>query len=350
MKSGRRPRGKTRIVTGLNVVRAGRKDGLDRWYVYAWKGGPCIHRCIGARPVIDMAMLARAEEARRTISGAAHRDTLEELITTYRAAPEFNSLRESTKRDYRLWLNRISQEWGTAPLGAFEDRRMRGDILEWRNRWASQPRTADKAVVMLGTLLAHGVECGRLAINVAAGIRHLHSADRSDQIWERRHMRAFARAPKHLRNALLLAGLTGLRLGDLVHVEWGNVGKTAIVWTTAKRGKRAVIPLLPETRALLDRIGKTAAKKEGPILRNSRGEPWTESGLGTVFQRTKPKGFDRRIHDLRGTFATRLIMAGLTDDQAAMIMGWSAKRIAEIRARYVNEERVVIELAARLSA
>lgn len=332
-------------MTGLHVVRKPTK-GLDRWYVYAWRGGPCVHTCTGDRPVIDMALIAKANAARLDRADL-HFDTLEEIITAYRAAPAYESLKPSTKRDYRLWLDRISAKWGTTPLEAFEDRRMRRDIIDWRNQWAGQPRTADKATVMLGTLLSYGVEIGLLSINVASGIKHLHSVDKSDEIWERRHMRAFARAPKHLRNALILAGLTGLRLGDLVKLEWSSVGANAIIFArTSKRGGRAVIPLLPETRRLLARLGD----RTGTVLKNSRGKAWTDNGLGTVFQKCKPQGFDRTIHDLRGTFATRLIMAGLTDEQAAMVLGWTAKRIAAIRARYVNEERVIISLAEKLSA
>lgn len=332
-------------MTGLHVVRKRTKTG-DRWYVYAWRGGPCIHQCEGARPVIDMALIAKANAA-KSEQPDRHFDTFEEIITAYRAAPEFEALKPSTKRDYRLWLDRASAKWGPIPLEAFEDRRMRKDIIEWRNQWAGQPRTADKASVMMGVLLGYGVEIGLLSINVAAGIKHLHSVNKSDQIWERSHYRAFARAPRHLRNALWLAGLTGLRLGDLVRLDWEQVGQKAIIIDrTRKRGGRAVIPLLPETKALLGRLGE----RSGRVLKNSRGEGWTESGLGSVFQKAKPEGFDRTMHDLRGTFATRLIMAGLTDEQAAMILGWTAKRIASIRARYVNEERVIISLAERLSA
>lgn len=339
-------RRRNKVVTGLNVVRSKNKAG-ERWYVYAWKGGPCIHRSDNMRPVIDATIMAKAEQARRDSTGKRHFDTLDEIIDMYRAAPEYAKLRDSTKKDYRLWLDRISTKWGYASLEAFEDRMMRKDIIAWRNGWAAQPRTADKAAAMMSTLLAFGVDNGLLAINVAADIKHLHHVDKSDEIWERHHMRAFARKPKHLRNALLLAGLTGLRLGDLVRLTWEQVGPNSIIVEhTRKRGARAVIPLLPETRTLLRRIGKGT----GPILRNSRGEPWTDNGLGTVFQKAKPKGFDRRIHDLRGTFATRLIMARLTDDEVAMIMGWTSKRISAIRARYVNSERVVIEIARRLSA
>jgi integrase len=276
-------------------------------------------------------------------------DTLDGLIDAYRASPNFTDLRDSTKKDYRLWLTRISQRFGKAPLAAFEDRQMRGDILAWRDLWSTQPRTADKASVMLSTLLAWGVDRGRLAINVAGGIKTLHRVDKSNQIWEARHWRAVEAEkdfPPHLLRALKLAALTGLRLGDLVRVSWDCVGRSSIIVETRKRKGRAVIPRLPELDELLAEIGGD----KGPILLNSRGVAWTESGLETVWQRRKPEGFDRRIHDLRGTFATRLIMAGLTDDQTAMVMGWTAKRVAQIRARYVDEERVVIDLAARLKA
>lgn len=332
-------------MTGLHVVRK-RRQGVDRFYVYAWRGGPCIHKSDGTRPTIDPELLDKAAAARlKSSSGGAR--TIDKIIAAYKASPQFTDLAKSTQRDYRLWLDRISVRFGNAPVGAFADPRMREQIIIWRDTWANQPRTADKATVMLATLIAWAVERGILAVNVAAGIKTLHRVNKAKMIWERRHMRAMTRAPKHLRQALMLAGLTGLRLGDLVRVSWEEVGSKAIIIDrTRKRGGRAVIPILPETAKLLEKIGQG----KGPILRNSRGDAWTESGLGSVFQKAKPAGFDRTMHDLRGTFATRLILAGLTDAEAAMILGWTAKEIAAIRARYVDEERVIVNLAERLSA
>lgn len=153
--------------------------------------------------------------------------------------------------------------------------------------------------------------------------------------------------PAHLMRALRMASLTGLRLGDLVRLEWSQVGKqTIIVEKTRKRGGRAIIPIVPELRALLDDIGG----ESGPVLLNSRGKRWTESGLETVWQRRKPAGFDRRIHDLRGTYATLLASKGLTDDEIARVIGWTAKEVSAIRARYVDEARVVVSMMERMSA
>lgn len=331
-------------MTKLHVVSKPRKQGV-RWYVYAWRGGPCIHMQDDTRPVIGPALLDLAAKARQERAGAPQ-NSFEAVIAGYRASPEFERLEPSTKRDYRLWLTRASARFGDAPLGAFAVPLMRGKIIDWRDTWSHQPRTADKATVMMATLLGWAVERGMLATNVAAGIRHLHSVNKSEKVWEDRHWSDMAGCPAHILDALKLASLTGLRLGDLVRVSWEHVGEKAIILTTRKRKGRAVIPVLPELRALLD----SRQHREGTILRNTRGVAWTESGLGGVFQKAKPEGFDRTIHDLRGTYATWLAVKGMTDEDIARIIGWTAKRVSEIRARYVDEARVIVSLVDRLSA
>lgn len=339
-------------MTKLHIVEKRRKAD-SRWYVYAWRGGPCIYTVDGARPVINPEILGLQQKAMQRTSAYRVPD-IDGLIADYEASPDYTDRAASTRKDYRLWLTRVSQRFGSVPVEAFEDRRMRGDIIDWRNNWASQPRTADKASVMMSTLLNWAVENGRLDTNVAAGIKQLHSVNKADQIWEDRHWKAFGAldkdgkpiCPPHLMDALKLASLTGLRLGDLVKLDWSHVGDKAIVLVTAKRKGRAVIPIIPELRAHLD----SRAHREGQVLLNSRGKPWTESGLGSVFQKKQPEGFDRTMHDLRGTYATWLAVKGLTDEQIARIIGWTAKRVSEIRARYVDEARVVVSLVERLSA
>jgi integrase len=314
------------------------------WYVYAWRGGPCIHKS-PVKPTITLDILDKQRSARME-RGAPGELTVDSMIDAYRASPEFDKLAASTQRDYRLWLNRISERFGKAPMGVFGDPRVRGDIIAWRDTWASQPRTADKASVMMATLLGYAVERGVLPMNYGAKIKQLHKSDRSDLIWEERHWTTIEDLPAHIMDAIKLASLTGLRLGDLVRLEWANVGEAAIVVTTRKRKGRAVIPIFPELRAWLD----ARDRKHPTVLVNSRGGAWTESGLETVWQRRKPAGFDRRLHDLRGTFVTFLAIKGLTDQEIARIIGWTAQRVAEIRARYVDEARVVISLMERLSA
>lgn len=334
-----------RIASGLHIVKKRLASGIIRWNVYAWRGGPCVHRQDGARPTITPEILSQAMAARSS-STRAPADSFDAILAAYRSSPEFERLAPSTKRDYNRTLDRISDHFGSAHIAAFEDRRMRRAIIEWRDQWRSQPRTADKATVTIATVLGWAVNNALLSVNVAAGISHLHSADKSDHVWEPRHWEALASAPDQLLRALRLASMTGLRLGDLVRLDWSQVGDKAIILRTRKRKGRAVIPVFPELSAFLDGIGRG----DGAVLKNSRGKAWTESGLGTVFQRSKPDGFDRTMHDLRGTYVTWLATKGLSDDEIARVVGWTSQRIAGVRARYVDEARVIVSLVDRLSA
>lgn len=344
------PSGKhrTKIVSGLHIVKKPLKL-CTRYYVFAWRGGPCIHTQDDSYPVITQEILAKQQQVKAERYGESS-DSLEQLIRDYKNSPEFKGLAERTQAEYTRLLGRISERFGSTPLMVFEARSMRFDIIEWKNQWASQPRTADSAAMMMNTLLGYGVQIGRLGVNIATNITTLHKVDRSDLIWEAEHWEAFkaAEPPDHLMEALELGSLTGFRLSDLVQVSWHHVGHKAIIFVTSKRKGRAVVPIIPSLRAWLDKTPPD--QRVGTLLKNSRGDPWTSSGLGSVFQKAKPKGFDRTIHDLRGTFVTFLINQGLTDDQVAMVVGWTAKRISQVRARYVNEERIILNLAERLSA
>lgn len=204
-------------MTGLHVTSKKTKAGL-KWYVFAERGlAPAIHTAIGERPRITKAILDKAAAARKA-AREAPQGTIAGLICSYRASPEFTCLASSTRRDYDRSLARIADKFGTAHIEVFEDRRMRGQIIKWRNEWQGQPRTADKLTVMAGTLLEHGVQMGILAINVAHGIPTLHRVNRAEIIWQESDWQTIRPSPE-LLDALLLCSMTGLRLGDLVAVE-----------------------------------------------------------------------------------------------------------------------------------
>jgi hypothetical protein len=90
---------RTRIVPGLHIVRKRLAHGMDRWFVYAWRGGPCIHKQDGAKPVIGPAILSAAMAVRE---GKKDGNTLAAVIEAYQLSPEYTRLRDSTKTAHRL--------------------------------------------------------------------------------------------------------------------------------------------------------------------------------------------------------------------------------------------------------
>ena len=64
----------------------------------------------------------------------------------------------------------------------------------------------------------------------------------------------------------------------------------------------------------------------------------------------RPDHVDRTICDLLGTYAPWLATEELTVNEVARIVDRTARRIGEIRARYVDETRVITGLVERLTA
>lgn len=107
------------------------------------------------------------------------------------------------------------------------------------------------------------------------------------------------------------------------------------------------------------------------VLVNSYGKPWTGDGINSSFHDARgranggagiwhveqdgPTGEERRtqkrLHDLRGTFATRIMThptANLNNREVADIMGWSPEQVDQIRKRYVDDSAIVVDLTRRL--
>lgn len=361
-------------LKGLNRVRKRLKDGREVVYWYAWKGGPKLDGQPGSPEFL--ASYNRAVEARRA---PAH-ENLAALVSRYRASPEYlQKLAPATRKEWARWLDRIAADTdaldiGGLPLKALDDRRVRADLLEWRDQWADRPRSADYAMQVLSRVLAHGVDRGHLAINVVAGVAQLYASDRADQVWSRDEIErtAAAAASPEVGVIVRLACLTGLRRTSLTKLSWSHVGDLAIVMPAAKKrrgqARAIVIPLLDDTRRLLAEIraqqlarhaqlaAQAARKKRPPpaepttVLTNTRGLPWTPDGLETqVIKAKAAAGVDKHLHDARGTFATRLRLAGLTASEIADVLGWEEDRVQRLLDVYVDRDSVVRALATRLN-
>lgn len=122
----------------------------------------------------------------------------------------------------------------------------------------------------------------------------------------------------HLKPAILLSLHTGLRRGELLKLKWEDVhfdrASLTVVGTTSKTGKTRHVPLNAEALSTLKAwkeqpglksqfvfTGKTDDKGAHPM--QDIGKSWEH-----LLKRARITGF--RWHDLRHTFASKLVMAG----------------------------------------
>ena len=324
-----------------------------RTYYYAWKGRGAPRLKAKPGSVEFVRELNEALATRKT----GDKSKMTSLIIAYRASPAFLDIADSTKRNWNRWLDRIRDHFGKLSIRQFENRSIRHDIKQWRNKWKDNPRSANYAVQVLSALLTFAVEEGKIQANPCHRMSKLYDSDRSDIIWEDADLAKFKEhASPEVYRAAKLASLTGLRLGDLLQLRWDQVNDLAIERQTNKstskrrKGKArvAIIPLYDELRNFLADCPRTATT----VLITSRGTSWEGWGTGWNEAMNKSGLAQRglRFHDLRGTAATKFFAANIPENEIALMLGWSEKNVQKIIKKYVNGAVVIRERIARMNA
>ena len=370
------------MIKGIHITRYKRGGRNSRWYIYAWRGGPQIaQRDSRSRPKLTTEELRAVIAAREEASSIAiRRKTLGTMLRQYRSmdpnrpsSPEWERLAAGTKKTWGSALDRIEERWGETPLEFWNNPKMKSKVVNWRDSRASTPRGADIGVTALSALLKFGVLRGHIEINVAEGIPKLYrGGTRAEIIWTDDDIERFLAAAKALGrpqigDGLRLAALTGLRRADLVSLTWASVSEFAVEKLALKRSagkrRRMLMPKIPALDALLDELrGRPRRPGVETVLTNSFGKPWNADGFGGSFNRVRDdagivhvdpetgRKTMKHLHDVRGTFCTRLIVdCELTDSEAAGVMGWAPDKVAEIRRVYVDQRRVVEAIGKRLA-
>ncbi len=216
------------------------------------------------------------------------------------------------------------------------------DISQWFDRYSRiAPAGANRALDVLSQVLNFAVECGNLMANPARALR------RNPQL---RKTRFLTREEiGHLRRALdvhrgrssgiqqadiiRLLLLTGCRKGELIALRWSEIQGDRLVLTDSKVGPRAVF-LNAEAQAVLVRQPRV-----GPYVFPSPTDPSssrsTELSLWRKVRRTAGIA-DTRLHDLRHTFASHAVMAGVPLPVVSRLLGHAHLRMT-LRYAHVSD-------------
>jgi integrase len=140
-----------------------------------------------------------------------------------------------------------------------------------------------------------------------------------------------------LKDVILLDINTGLRLGELLALEWPEVNlfqKTIFIKETKNKDSRTV-PLNEAAMAILISKSKIRNIASKLVFPNPAGNIWDQCNLGKVFRNALKKARieDFRFHDLRHTFGSRLAQAGVDINTIARLLG---HRDLKMTQRYIH--------------
>src|SRR6185369_3755369 len=199
------------------------------------------------------------------------------IIDVYLASPEWANLAPRTRQVWRHIVERIRVRWGTTPMALWSEPKQLREVIARRNAFSHQPRTADHQITVLHHLLNCARLHGEVSLNIAANIPRLYkNGMRAEIIWHDEEIARFcAAAPIQIADGMRLAVLTGLRRADLVGLTWSEIEPLKIKRVTQKsrrRRKRAIIPMTPALRELLDELATRPRQADvETVLVNSRG-------------------------------------------------------------------------------
>ena len=191
-------------------------------------------------------------------------------------------------------------------------------------KWA--PATANRYRALLSLTYRLGIRNGKVSTNPARLVRHRQENNariRWLTIEEEKKLRKVLEAEhaEHLPE-FDLALNTGLRLSEMYWLTWENVDLERRMLTVprSKNGEKRHVPLNNAARGALERL-RPGDDATGWIVLNTQGERLTGPRYWFEPAIREAKIRDFHWHDLRHTFASRLIMAGVDLRTVQELMG-----------------------------
>ena len=303
-------------------------------HVKRYKAGSRIywyHRVTRERlPEDEAVRVARVLEINRTLEGRrddAIPGSLLDLISRYKAAPEFKERTPSTRRGYLVYLDMLVLAFPTKHVEDID----RAWLYELRDAMADRPRAANSTLQIMSILMTFAEARGWRTDNPVKHVKKLGRA-KSFEPWPDIALERFREgANPRMVWAVELALYTGQRQGDVLAMQWRHIRDGLISIAQAKTGERLSIPIHQDLAAVLNRV----PREHLTIVHRENGQPYTPAGFRAIFYRELRRLGLRglQFHGLRHTAGKRLAEAGCTDQEIKAVLG---HRTAAMVARYTR--------------
>ena len=310
------------MIVRLKHVQRIRSKGRTYWY----------HRITKERlPDDESERVARVLHVNATLDGWQKGNipgSIGDVVSRYRASPEFKRLAPTTRKTYMESLGLLEQAF-------FADEPITAVTAAWlyeaRDALSDTPRQADKFLAMMSVLLNFSIARGLRQDNPAQHVKKLR-AGKSFEPWPDAAIERFrASANPRMVWAMELALYTGQRRSDVLAMRWNQIENGLIAVEQQKTGERLHIPLHPHLEDVLTGI----PRKGMGIVHRADGRPYSGDGFASIFQREKKRlGLGAlQFHGLRHTAGQRLAEAGCSDREIMAILG---HRTAAMVTRYTR--------------
>lgn len=347
---------KSRVNFGFGAIYQRKtKDGRIRWYLDYWdEAGKRIQRVAMNAQSVEDAALALRTEVSRAFDRAHGVKELKRIVFNNFAPIYLESYAKPNKRswicdDYCLEAH-LKPHFGKLDLMEITPL----DIETYRARRLKagvRRSTTNREMALLKKMFHLAADWGYCTENPVAKVKLFPERDNLKErvLSEDEETRLLAHCPQHLAPIVVFALNTGMRRGEILGLRWDQVdaSATSVRVTRTKSGRDRIVPLNAAAAGVIKSQRRDSHRNY--VFPSTKGGEFMRSVAHSFARACRLAGITGlRFHDLRHTFATRLVRKGADIITVQGLLGHHAVTVTQ---RYTHtgadEKRRAVEALAR---
>lgn len=329
------------------------KEGKDRWSIHGRDGNGRFREVVKDAQTRGEALVALQHRVAKSFNGRLNPARRAEPMRFSRLAEIY--LEDYAKANKKSWIcdsyalrAHLVPYFGGSKLGEITPLM----IEQYRNeRLQSVCRSStNRETALLKVMLNLAITWGFASENPVLKVKQYSEKDNLKErvLTEGEEERILAAIAPHLRPFIIGLLATGARLNELMALRWESVDlkRETILLTKTKAGRNRVIPINARFREVL--TGLKAVSKCDRVFTGAKGQPirTVRNAFVNACRRAGLEGL--RMHDLRHTFASRLIERGVDIVTVKELLGHHSVTVTE---RYTHSNgqlhRAAVDLLAQ---
>jgi len=302
------------------------------------------------RRTANEALQACLTDARRgTLAGMStvHAKFADASAEWLRYVEHDRDVKPSTLSDYRHMARRLDRTFGETSI-----ERIDAEMIErWRAGLACSNRTSQKYLIVLNGIFKRAMKVHRLPASPMTlverpRVRHSSEIDVLSAGEVRELVRKTSTDPH--KALFLTAAFTGLRMGELLALRWGEVDFAAETIrvvrsftiggeSSPKSGKPRSVPMVREVAGVLARLSRRErfTGDEDLVFAGAAGGHMDSKAVRAEYNAALERAGLRRLrfHDLRHTFGTRAVEQA---DSILELKEWMGHANVQTTMRYLH--------------
>jgi excisionase family DNA binding protein len=319
------------------------KRGKDRWCInFRGSGGERRREVIKDAQSRGEAVVALQQKVGEVFDGKYHPIRKSSPITFIHLAEMYlEDYAKANKRSWRTdgsYLKAMKEYFGARPV----DEITAFDLEKYKTRRLEEgvkKSTVNRCLAILRRMFNLAIAWGHMKENPMKGVRLFSEKDNLKEriLTPEEEVRLLETCAPHLREIILVAVNSGMRRGEILGLRWQDVDfdNRILKVERSKSGKQRFIEM---NSAVVGLLRQRRIKNPGPgyvFLNPNTGRAFVDVKTGFIAACRRAGIKDLRFHDLRHTFATRLIEAGVDIVTVRDLLGHSSVRLTE---RYTHSK------------